>query len=132
MKLFFVVASLLLAFSAQANDRKVGNVIAVERTISNVYNSCISTIDEADTVKPKTFFSCAIKFTQDGELPVTKGRVLNLRDNRCLVEGESVNGMLFITFSAAKGLTPFEVAKGCLQKSLGSRDSVKVVLYTLE
>lgn len=131
MKLFFAIASLLVAFSAQASDRKVGNIIAVEREISDLYNTCLKNVSGA-TDKPQSFFSCAIKFTTDGELPVTKGRVLKLMDERCQVVGEAMNGVVLITFSGTKSPSTFETSRACLERSLSAKDFVKVIVYTLE
>lgn len=130
MKLFFVLASMILAFSANAADRKVGNVIAVEREVNDLYNTCIGKVE--DTAKPKSFFSCGIKYTTDGELPVSKGRVLKLIDDKCSVVGETMNGVLLITFAGSQNPSTFEVSRLCLERALSPKDSVKVILYTLE
>ncbi|KHD89774.1 MAG: hypothetical protein OM95_01495 [Bdellovibrio sp. ArHS] len=131
MKLFFVVASMLLAFSAQANDRKIGNVIAVERDIHDVNATCLKNIS-GDTSKPQSFFSCGIKYIAEGEIPVSKGRAFKLVDESCQVYGETINGVLLITFGTAKGSSTFEASRACLARSLATKDSVKVVVYTLE
>lgn len=132
MKLFFAIASILLAFSAHANDRKIGNIVAVERTITNIYTNCLDNVSQKDTTKPQNFFSCAIKIAAPSEMPVTKGIVLNLKDNECSVDAESVNGNLFVIFSAAKGMSTFEVAKSCLQKAIVTKGEPKVIVYTVE
>ncbi|KYG63356.1 hypothetical protein [Bdellovibrio bacteriovorus] len=131
MKLFFVVASMLLAFSAQANDRKVGNVIAVEREINDVNATCLKNVS-GETDKPQSFFSCAIKYTAAGEIPVSKGRAFRLDDERCQVYGETMNGVLLITFGTKERSSTFEASRACLGRSLAAKDSVKVVVYTLE
>ncbi len=131
MKFFFAIASLLVAFSAQAADRKVGNVVAVEREISDLYNTCLKEIQDL-TDRPQNFFSCAIKYTTDGELPVSRGRVLRLKDERCQVVGETINGVLMITFSGAKTPSTFEASRACLAKALSEKDFIKVIVYTLE
>ncbi|MEK2644280.1 hypothetical protein [Bdellovibrio sp. BCCA] len=130
MKLFFVLATMLMAFTVHAADRKVGNVIAVEREITDLYNTCLGKVE--DTTKPKSFFSCGIKYTTDGELPVSKGRVIKLIDDKCSVVGETMNGVLLITFSGAQNPSTFEASRACLEKAVMPKDSVKVVLYTLE
>lgn len=130
MKLYVFVVSMLFAFSAHAGDRKVGNVIAVEREISNVYNTCLSQVE--DTTGSKSFFSCGIKYVTDGETPVSKGRVLKLMDDKCSVVGETMSGVLFITFSSAQERSTFEVARMCLEKALLAKNSVKVIVYTIE
>lgn len=131
MKIAFVLISMLLAFSVQAADRKVGTVIGVEREIPDVYSTCLKNVS-GDTSKPKSFFSCAIKYVDDGELPVTKGRAFRLTDDRCSVHGDLTNGVLFITFTGAKNPSSFEVSRGCLERSLPNNASVKAIVYTLE
>ncbi len=131
MKLFFVLASLLLAFSAQAGDRKIGNVIAVEREITDIYDTCLKAVD-GDTSKPKSFFSCGIKYVGAGELPVSKGRVLKLVDERCNVWGDSMNGVILITFAGAGNTSSFETSRACLERATTPNNSVKVVVYTHE
>lgn len=131
MKSLFVIASLLVAFTAQAADRKVGTVMAVEREISDLYNTCLKEVQDP-TDKPQSFFSCAIRYTTDGELPVSKGRVLRLKDERCHVVGETINGVLMITFAGAKSPSTFEASRACLEKALNEKDFVKVIVYTLE
>ena len=131
MKMFFAIASLFVAFSAHAADRKVGNVIAVEREISDLYNTCLKAV-EGPTDKPQSFFSCAIKYVKDGEIPVSKGRLLKLMDERCQVHGEAVNGVVFITFSGAKAPSTFDASRACLERALSQKDFAKVIVYTLE
>ncbi len=131
MKLLFVLASLFLAMTAQAEDRKVGTVIAVEREISDLKNTCLKATQD-DRSKPASFFSCAIKYVGDGEMAISKGRVLKLMDERCQVVGESVNGVIFITFASAKNRSTFEESQACLERALVNKDYLKVVLYTLE
>lgn len=131
MKLFLAIASLLVAFTAQASDRKVGSVIAVEREISDLYNTCLKNLG-GPTDKPQSFFSCGIKFSTDGEIPVTKGRVLKLMDDRCQVVGEAINGVVLITFAGTKSPSTFETSRACLERSLSAKDFIKVIVYTLE
>lgn len=132
MKLFFVAASLLLAFTAQASDRKIGNVIAVEREIKDVYSTCLKNVT-GDTTGSKFFFSCAIKYVTPGEIPVTKGRAFRLHDEHCSVNADFANsGVLFVTFSSAKDTSTYETSKACLQQALTNIASVKTLVYTLE
>lgn len=131
MKLYFILVSLLFVASAHASDRKVGNVIAVEREVSDIYSTCLKNGPE-NTTKPQSFFSCAIKYTTDGELPVSKGRVIKLVDDKCSVVGETANGTLLITFAAAKSPSTFEASRSCLERALSTKDYVKVIVYTLE
>jgi hypothetical protein len=125
-----VLLSILFSLNAFA-DRKIGNVIAVEREISDVYTQCLNNMMTA-TSEPKALFSCAIKYARDGELPVSKGRILKLVDQSCSVTGDHANGSIIITFTGARNPSTFESARSCLQKSLAEKESLRVILYTLE
>lgn len=131
MKVILIFAALFVTFTAQASDRKVGNVIAVEREIPDLYNSCLKNMQDS-TDKPQSFFSCAIKYTTDGEMPVSKGRLLKLMDERCQVIGEAISGNLVITFAGKKAPSTFETSRACLEKALSDKDFAKVIVYTLE
>lgn len=131
MKWFFAIAALFVALSSHAADRKVGNVIAVEREIPDLYNTCLKNL-QGPTDKPQSFFSCAFKYITDGEIPVSKGRVLKLMNERCQVVGESTNGFIMITFAGAKSPSTFEASRACLERALSEKDFVKVIVYTLD
>lgn len=132
MKLFFVIASLLFVVSANAADRKVGNVVAIEREIADVYSTCLKNMADQDTSKSAYSFYCSIPFLNDGELSITKGGIIRLIDNRCVVAGDVTNGKIFITFNTAKNLSTFEESRLCLQRSLTPSNSKKVIIYTIE
>ncbi|WII73592.1 hypothetical protein QJS83_06865 [Bdellovibrio sp. 22V] len=133
MKMFFVLASMFVAFSANAADRKVGNVIAVEREVPEIYDTCLSNMGDQDTTKPRSFYSCAIKYTTAGEIPVSQGRVLRLKTDKCDVHGEAFNGVILITFAnISKDTATFEPSRSCLKNALTGKDYVKAIVYTLE
>lgn len=125
-----VLLSILFSLQAHA-DKKIGNVIAVEREISDVYNRCLRNMTTA-TSEPRSLFSCTIKYARDGEWPVSRGRVLKMVDAQCSVTADHANGSLVLTFTGAKNPSTFESAKNCLQKSLTEADTLSVILYTLE
>ncbi|MDG0816894.1 hypothetical protein [Bdellovibrio svalbardensis] len=133
MKLIFALVATLIAFSAQANDRKIGNVIAVERQITNLYENCLSNIS-TDVSKEQTFFYCNISYLKSPlEMPVTKGGVIRFNDQRCRVDAEAGNGVLILSFGRAKGsVSDFATAKTCLQRALQNSNSVSVLVYTME
>lgn len=131
MKMLFVLLTTVLAFSAHANDRKVGNVIAVERELSDLYSTCLKATS-GDTSKSQMFYSCAINFLSEGELPVSSGRVIKLIDSQCSVVGEVLKGTLLITYSTGQRPSNFEASKACLEKALLPKDHIKLIVYTLE
>ena len=132
MKLFIAVAATLIAFTAQANDRKLGNVIAVERQITNIYDKCLSKVS-SDTTKDSSFFICSFSFLKSSaETQISKKIVLTYATNDCRVNAEAVNGFLFMTFGKAKGSSNFSTAKNCLAQAIDNSTAVNVNVYTIE
>lgn len=131
MKVLFVLASLFIAFSAQAADKKLGNVIAIERELPNLSEACIKNVT-SDITKPSSFFSCTVKFTTGAETPVSKGTIFKVIDNNCSVVAEAINGTLLVTFAGAKSSSTFEVSRACLESALADKEPLKVLLYSVE
>lgn len=132
MKLFIAVAATLIAFTAQANDRKLGNVIAVERQITNIYDKCLSKVS-SDTTKDSSFFICSFNFLKSStETQIAKKIVVNYITNDCRVDAEAVNGFMFMTFGKAKGSSNFATAKNCLAQAVDNNTAVNVNVYTIE
>ena len=132
MRLFIAVAATLIAFTAQANDRKLGNVIAVERQITNLYDNCLSKIS-SDTTKDSSFFICSYSFLKSSaETQIAKKDVINFVSNDCRVNAEAVNGFIFMTFGKAKGQSNFATAKSCLAQAIDNNTAVNVNVYTIE
>ena len=133
MKIIFALVASLMAFSAaHAEDHKVGNVIAVQRDINNLYDTCVKNV-VGDVSKTQNSFFCNIKFIKSPtEIPVSRGGVIRFQDDRCQVFGDVEGGFLMIGFGKAQGASSFEQAKVCLQRSLQGRDSTAVLVYTLD
>lgn len=138
MKIIFSALTLVLALSAvttaQASDRKIGNVIAVERTISNIYETCIDQLKEDQT--SGQFVSCKIDVKKTNA-DYTQGtqRVLFLYKDGCEVEGYAQNSVALITFSATTPKATLNDAKACLRKAIdtsANKDSFKILIYTVE
>lgn len=131
MKTVLFVVAMVIGLSAHAGDRKVGNIIAVEREISDIYTICLKKTG-ADTSKPQDFFSCGFKYVSEGEIAVSSGRFLKLSDDTCSVIGESINGALLITYSGTKKPSTFETSRACLEKAITAQGSVKMMVFTVE
>lgn len=121
----------LFAVTAFAKDEKLGNVIAVERTISDVYNRCLTSVDKPGT-GPQYFYSCAFRYLNLGELAITQGRAFSFTKDGCQVYAELVNGNVFITFATDRNSSTFEDSKACLAKSLEGQKTVKAIIYTVQ
>lgn len=130
MKFLVLLLGLCLGFTVQASDRKVGNVVVVERTVSDVYDSCMKEI-RGDVTKPSSYFTCVITLTQQPyEVLLTKGYI-NHTSEKCNVEAEFAVGKMLINFGT-KQAGSFEDAKVCLTEALAKQPVTKVLIQTLE
>lgn len=126
-----ILLSLLLGFSAQANDVKLGNVIAVEREITGIFESCLENVT-ADTSKPARLFVCSFRFTKNNEIGMTKGRAFLLKNSQCEVHAEVMNGSLLVSFATPQPTSSYEVSKECLATAIRNSPPVKSLIYAVE
>lgn len=131
MKVFFAITALFLSSLAQAVDTKIGNVIAVERAIPNLYQTCIKNTS-GDKTMSQVQFVCGFKFVANDELAVSTGRIFKFADESCAVLAEAANGVMLISFGAPKKASSFEVASACLEKGLAANTAARVIVYTHE
>lgn len=138
MKIIFSALTLALALSAvstaQASDRKIGNIVAVERTINDIYETCVDQIKDTNT--SGEFVSCKIDVKKTNA-DYTQGtqRPLFLYKDGCEVEGYIQNGIALITFSATADKATVADAKVCLRKAIdvsANKNSFKFLVYTVE
>ncbi len=132
MKLFIALLATLVAFSAKAADRKLGNVILVEREIPSAFDLCVKNmIDKTDKKQP--MFYCVIKYTKANmEMPIGKNSPVTYTDDTCIVRSEVGNGNLMIGFGPNKEPVDFDTARACLQKGLTAHGRVLVNVMTVE
>ncbi|MNJ92651.1 hypothetical protein D3C87_103250 [compost metagenome] len=132
MKALILFVGLFVAFTANAADRKVGNVIVVERDIDNVYANCLQEMDK-NKKDPSYFFSCAIKITKhSGEVLLNKGPGFRLRNDNCKVDSEFGNGKMIIMFATAKDLSTLEESKACLREAVNQNPDMVATVQTVE
>ncbi len=131
MKKAVITLLTLFAVSSYAQDTKLGTVVAIERNISDIYSRCLSAVDKPVN-GPQYFFSCAFKYTELGDLPVTQGKAFSYSKDHCQVYAETVNGNLFITFATDKNTSSYEESKACLGKSLEGNKTVRTIIYTIQ
>ncbi|WP_413290423.1 hypothetical protein [Bdellovibrio sp. HCB337] len=132
--LSFLALSLTLAVNAQAADRKIANMIAVERSIDNVYQACVDQVPADDM--DSNLFSCKFS-TAKTALDFTAGTqsLLAVMDADCTVEASVQNSVVLVLFSSHTGKKDFAGAKACLQRAVSAsknKDSFKFYVYTLE
>lgn len=134
MKLIFSLATLLFAFSVHAADRKLGNVIAVERDVTNIYNSCTSNvIPDPQKTKSAALYSCSVPVLKDGDASITRGTFLNGVGQDCIVDGEVGNGSLVIEFSTSAENSSYTDSQACLKRALDAiNNDTKLIIYTVE
>lgn len=121
-------------FTAQAADRKLGNMIAVERTIPHIYQSCV---DQATSEKnPINLYSCKFEATNNKmELAPGTHRFLTLDTEDCTVEATLKNSIILVMFRSQSSGGSFSSAKSCLRQAIDSstdKDNFKYIVYTLE
>lgn len=136
MKLALCVLAMAftMTLNAQAADRKIGNMIAVERSIDNVFQTCVAQLDTNDN--ESELYSCKYDIAKTA-LDFTAGSqtLLNVSDENCSVEASVQKAKILVLFSAQTGKRDQAAAKACLQKALNgsqNKDTFKFYAYTLE
>lgn len=134
MKSLILIAGVLLTLTAQAADRKLGNVIVVERDIQNVYTECLKNVKAEQTEKEQTFFFCAFPIAKhDGEVLLNKGGGFRYTTTDCQVATEFGAGKMLVYFSGPKDQkVSFEVAKRCLKQGTDANQDIVAILQTVE
>lgn len=131
MKTVIALIALMGAFSAHAADRKIGNVIMIERDIDNVYDRCISSLDQNLTKTNYNF--CAIQITKSpAEVLLNKGGGIRYNTSTCTVESDFGNGKMLISFKALGKDAGLDEAKRCLQNALRGNDDMIATIQTVE
>ncbi|WP_413575860.1 hypothetical protein ACLVWU_15885 [Bdellovibrio sp. HCB290] len=132
MKLFIALLATVVAFSAQAADQKLGNVILVEREIPNPYELCVkNVIDKTD--KKQSSFYCVIKYTKASiETPVGRTSPITYVKENCKVRSETGNGNMMLAFGTEKEAVDFETARACLLEGLTAHGRLTVKVMTIE
>lgn len=135
---FVFALALVLGFTSspsQASDRKIGSLVAVERTINSVYQNCVEQIPDEES--SSSLYSCKFD-TRLKNVDFTPGtaRLLTLNTSQCFVEGTLQNSLILIMFSSkTKNTDSLTASKACLRQALESsphKDSFKVITYTME
>jgi|GEM_PF-1425607 hypothetical protein len=131
MKLAFVFLSLLIGFSASAADRKIGNVIVVERDIENVFSRCM---EDLNRKPPKAqWLTCFLVVTKNqGEILLNKGGAFRLTNPRCEVDSEFGGTGLMINFQAKGANATREDSINCLRTALQQNQEIIATVQTIE
>jgi len=137
MKWVLSSAALLLAFNVHAADKKLGNVIAVQRTIDKVYDSCMEQVskDKNNTPDQRYFFCTFPATNSDLESVPGSQHLLFSNDAHCTVDVSVQGAKVLVTFNGNDAKADLAVAKSCLQASLNDpkvNDSFTFIVYAVE
>lgn len=133
MKLAFLFLSLVLGFSASAADRKIGNVIVVERDIENIFDRCMDEVNKKPAATGAPYLSCYLMIINNpGEILLNKGPAFRLSNLKCEVDSEFGGGGLLINFNAKeKGATKADATR-CLRDALTKNNDIIATIQTIE
>jgi len=133
MRLAFLFLSLLIGFSASAADRKIGNVIVVERDLENIFDRCMDEVNKKPAIAGAPFLSCHLMIINNpGEILINKGPAFRLSNAKCQVDSEFGGGGILIDFSSKeKGATKADATR-CLRDALAKNDDIIATIQTIE
>lgn len=137
MKWILSILVLTVAFQATAADKKIGNLVLVERTIENVFSSCITQIEKEDGPNPPgQYFACTLPTLKNSLESTPPAQVLlRHRTADCTVDADVINAKVFIMLSGAQANATFATAKSCLTEALNTsatKNSLKFLVFTVE
>ncbi len=131
---FLLTMSFITAVDVQAADKKIGNLIAVERSIDNIYNTCADQFTAPTT--DSSFFSCKFDAKKNSaDITPAAQRLLSLSTPTCEVDGYVQNSVVLVLIQIKSTHVNQASAKACLQQALDAsknKDSFKFIMYTIE
>lgn len=131
MKAIILLASLLGAISVHAADRKVGNVIMIERDVENVYDRCIAYLKDEEANNRQQF--CALQITSNpAEVMLNRNGGIRYRTPNCSVDSDFGNGKMLISFQALGKDAKLADAKRCLQNAVNENSDIVATIQTVE
>jgi len=129
------LTTLVLALNAQAADKKLGNVIAVERSVEDIYDVCISQIQRDKKHNPSDrYFVCTLNVgTVSTDTSPSGQRILTVRSPACTIDTELKDSKIFLMVSGNEAKANFASARACLKAAMDEHnDSLKFVVFTIE
>ena len=131
MKAIILLASLLGAISVHAADKKVGNMIMIERDVDNVYDRCVATLKDEDRDKKLQF--CYLQITKSPvEVMLNREGGIRYKTPNCKVDSDFGNGKMLIFFEALSKDAKLADAKRCLQNAVNENSDIVVTIQTVE
>ncbi len=137
MKWILSTIVLTMAIGAFASDKKIGNVILVERTIENVFDTCTTGVEREKGDNPQgSLFACTLQITNSTQESVPPGQwLLRLRTDNCAVDADVSPTKAIVFFSGTSDKANYASAKACLTEALNkspNKDSFKILVQTVE
>jgi hypothetical protein len=131
MKALVLLASLLGAISVHAADKKIGNVIMIERDVENVYTRCIADLKDQDREKEQQF--CALQITTSPfEVMMNRNGGIRYRTPNCQVDSDFGNGKMLVSFQALGKDATLADSKRCLQNAVNENSDIVATIQTVE
>jgi hypothetical protein len=136
MKWTLALGALFLSLSVHAADKKIGNMIAVEREMTDIYENCVGQLK--DKPAEENFYSCSFSLAKNNtEFSTTKMRVFGTSSvqKSCSVEGYAEAGQLIITFYSNVDKAGIAEAKNCLKRALNdlsTPNTLSFVIFKIE
>jgi hypothetical protein len=133
-----LVATLTLGFTAHAADKKIGNVIAVERSIDNVFQTCTAQVEKAKDYDPKArYFACSLDVSKAGvaEMSPNNQRLLRVRGTSCTIDADLKDTSIFMMFNGNDNKAGYTAARACLKEVMddaANNDGFKFTVFTVE
>lgn len=135
MKTLIALIAFAFVLNAQAADKKLGNVIAVERTIENVYATCVDQIERDKRHNSSDrYFVCKLDAAASPSDSMPGGQpALTVRSPDCTIDTELKDAKVFLMINGNETKANYTSAKACLKKAMNqSGDTVNFVIFTLE
>ncbi|RYZ86220.1 MAG: hypothetical protein EOP06_14905 [Proteobacteria bacterium] len=135
IKCMILASTLTLAIAAQAADKKIGSVVAVERSVENILTTCVDQVKKDKYQDPTgQYFSCSYAIVKPGESIPAGQRFLALRTSECNVDAEAKDTKVVVFFGGNDMKSNLTTAQNCLETALQEKkiNDFKVIVHTVE
>ncbi|MBC7371544.1 MAG: hypothetical protein H7326_08270 [Bdellovibrionaceae bacterium] len=135
MKFMIALIAIAFAINVQASDKKLGNVIAVERTVENVYATCVDQMQKDREHNPADrYYICKLDVAATSSDSTPGGqRILTVRSPDCTIDTELKDSKVLLMVNGNAAKANFASAKACLKTAMDQNgDTLKFVIFTIE
>jgi len=135
MKWIFSALTLALAFNVHAADKKLGNVVAIQRTFENAHATCTKDTQADPSFNPRAqYFACSFSVVKKNEFTPAQA-LLRVRADDCTIDADVKDGSLSIMYYGNPTNSNFNSASTCLRNALnanGNQDSLSFIVHAVE